>query len=427
MFEDKYLNKYKKYKSKYTKAKNASIDNNVSSANNVRADGTDRDGGYINKDAKRQDMSDPAYDNDPRGRASANYANNKSSSFVDGNKWGQYKKMSATDKWDDDIGDDWNYNSVDELANKRSTGGNEWDSYGGNRAYQNNVERENLETATYSLYPVIDEIFFWSRQMKEHMLFLHLGLENTNNNNTFKAACYEMYKKWDKFISNVFPAKKINADTLTLSLESLNKLGDKIPHREVNKLIEATIKLKSEIVQVLKEGKWIGWIYPSLIEHMIEEAIYFSRKINGPRYSLDEEMKYISHHHDGELSVTAQLIDPCPEQQKIIAIVRSYVNKRMSTIGDKADGFPKNWSKHEEAMLLGLNPTEETNLLMLSIRFGKELVEFSGATGDKIDSKELKSIISPILAQHVHREFERFTDTLERLQEMKVAEAPIYN
>ena len=158
---------------------------------------------------------------------------------------------------------------------------------------------------------------------------------------------------------------------------------------------------------------------------MLQEAKYFNRKVNGPAFTISEEIKYSNHHHSTEMGATAQLIDPDDSQQAIIDVVRSYALKKMSVLRttgsltgvESAGPFPRVWTAEEEAVLKGLKPTEETNLLMLSIRFSSELSDFAEQTGQKIEKNELKSIISPALAHHVHREFIRFTETLTQLQE----------
>jgi len=90
-----------------------------------------------------------------------------------------------------------------------------------------------------------------------------------------------------------------------------------------------------------------------------------------------------------------------------------------SLTGDEVkpnDPFPKEWTPVDEAALKGLKPTEQTALIFISIRYGEELIQFAEDTGHKINSGELKSIISPVLANHALREFIRFTETLKLIK-----------
>ncbi|XWV24661.1 hypothetical protein QJ856_gp1123 [Tupanvirus deep ocean] len=295
-----------------------------------------------------------------------------------------------------------------------------------------------------SNFPLNDEIHFWGRQMMEHVLLLFLGLQdndadankemnrkqNTSQTDVttkgqLKNQAFELFQKWKQFMASTFYDKGVNVtmETIFLSEDNLSKVGD-IPLDRVNELIQNTIDFKSLVINTLEQGRWIGWIYPALAKHMLQEAIYFKRKVNGPAFTPLEEIQFCNIHHSTEMGATAQMIDPDPAQQAIIDVVRSYALKRMSTLRatgslsglESAQAFPKDWSAEEEAILQGLRPSEETNMLMLSIRFSEELTQFADETGQKIERNELKSIISPALAHHIHREFARFTETLRQLQ-----------
>lgn len=290
----------------------------------------------------------------------------------------------------------------------------------------------NLDTN----FSIQDEIHFWGRQMAEHTFFLYLGLEDVKVENVkvenikpgLKGSAFELLAKWKHFMNQNFYDKgiKINNETIFLTPEDITKVGN-IDTNELNKLnelINDTSKFNGEVISVLNSGQWIGWIFPSLVEHMQIETDYFRRKVNGPEYKPEEEIKFINDHHGGEMGVAAQLIDPNPAQQKIIDIVRSYALKTMAELkagtsltGADAAGekFPRQWTKADENILKGLSPGEQATLLYLSIRYSQELTDFAKDTGDKIESNQLKSIISPVLAHHVHREFARFTERLNLL------------
>jgi hypothetical protein len=278
--------------------------------------------------------------------------------------------------------------------------------------------------ASSTKFPVVDEIHFWGRQMMEHAFFLYLGLENES----LKSDAHKLYQKWENFMDKMFYTKiNVAKDTVFLTEQNLVKLKQELVEQalvdETKALINETSAFKENVIKILGEGEWIGWIYPSLAKHMLQETEYFYKKINGQNFTTIEEISFSNNHHSGELAVTAQLIDPNPDQQPIIDIVRSYALKKMSTLKttgsatglESSQTFPKTWTPEEEAVLQGSRPGEETNLLILSLRFSEELAEFAKDTGDKIKDKKLESVISPVLANHVHREFVRFTETLRRL------------
>lgn len=284
-----------------------------------------------------------------------------------------------------------------------------------------------------SKFSLIDEIHFWGRQMMEHTLLLFLGLQDNDNdikkemnntqlygprrdidtNGSLKNQAFELFQTWKQFLQKSFYDKEINVtmETVFLTQNDIAKFeSDNIPIDNVNELIQNTIKFKTLVVNTLNQNEWIGWIYPALAEHMLQEAEYFNRKVNGPVFTTLEEIQFCNLHHSTEMEATAQLFDPNPAQQAIIDVVRSYALKKMTTLS-------KEWTKKEEEILQGIAPSEETNMLMLSIRFSEELTEFANETGQKIEKNELKSIISPALAHHIHREFVRFTETLKKLKE----------
>lgn len=270
-----------------------------------------------------------------------------------------------------------------------------------------------------SPFSLEDEIHFWGRQMAEHALFLHLGLEETG----LKDQARTIQQAWEAFLEKTFYSRGIivSNSTISLSEDDLQKITD-VNINRVNELINITIDFKTSIITILNTGKWIGWIFPALAQHMLKEAEYFKRKVNGPAFDAGEEIIFINEHHGEEMGATAQLIDPNPAQQTIIDLVRSYGLKNMSKYNkgqfladEKAPvPFPSDWTAEQEAVLKGIN--DDGNLLLLSIRYSSELTEFAKDTGDKIESNQLRSVISPILAHHVHREFARFTLTLEKLQ-----------
>ena len=280
-----------------------------------------------------------------------------------------------------------------------------------------NLKSKMLRGGGEAAFSFVDEVHFWGRQMMEHALFLYLGLEDEKYQ--LKNKAQEIYNKWQGFMGEKFYSKGINVgkDTVFLTEGDIAKIGE-IDKEEVLENIALIKNFKQEVVSILGTGKWIGWIFPSMAKHILDEAVYFEEKVRG---TSRDEIKYIVEHHMGEIGVTAQLIDP--SEQSTIDLVRSYALLCMAEFREgrglanqgAASPFPKVWTKEEEAILKSLD-TENANLLVLSIRYSKELDELAGDTGKKIESNQLKTVISPILANHVYREFARFTKTLERLQ-----------
>ena len=257
--------------------------------------------------------------------------------------------------------------------------------------------------------------------MMEHCYFLYLGFEEE----VLKKGAFVLYNKWADFLDKEIYNKgvKVTKETIVLTDSDVEKIG-KINMKALGDLIATTSEYNMRMIEILDSGVWIGWIFSSLAKHMQSETLYFKQKVNGPKMSADQEIKFINQHHGEESSVTAQLIDPDPKQQPIIDLVRAYSLKAMSKYNDgmflsdhKAPvPFPTQWSKHDEEVLKGMHPDEQASLLALSIRYSDELTRLAKDTGAKIEDNQLKSVISPILAHHVHREFARFTMTLQQLK-----------
>lgn len=249
-------------------------------------------------------------------------------------------------------------------------------------------------------FPLEDEIHFWGRQMLEHMLFLFLGLEDYDY--AFKNRSFKIHNDWNNFMKTCFWNRGIvpKSDLIVLGESDLKKL-DKIDMSTLEQLLIETEKFQKDLLSVLGTGKWMGWIFPSLVEHMQKETDYFKRKINGPDFTASEEVKFINQHHGEEIGTTAQLIDPAPENQPLIEKARSYATKTM-----------KNWSADDLRILQGMDVGEQATILRLSSKYSNELVEFARETGQKIKANQLKSIINPILAAHVEREYMRFSITI---------------
>jgi hypothetical protein len=270
-------------------------------------------------------------------------------------------------------------------------------------------------------FHIIDEIYFWTHQMREHALFLHSGLDRDD----LKKFAWNLHVEWKNFMVNNFADKGIkhNDHKIYLTDEEIN-IVESVDFNEVNKHIKITKDFLNNIITILNKGEWIGWIFLALAEHMLHETEYFEKKINNSIFTVQNEIDFINDHNSSEMAVTAQLINPSQDQQHIIDLIRSYALVSMSSLEagksltdlDRRLPFPKIWTKEEEAIIKKLQISDDFNMLFLAIKYSDELAQFVEDSGKKIEANELKTLISPILGNHVHRELVRFTDTLKRLQ-----------
>lgn len=268
-----------------------------------------------------------------------------------------------------------------------------------------------------------DLVYFWGRQMMEHAGLLFLGFDDPE----LKKNADNVQKKWKDFLDKIFYNKgiKVGPETVHLTSDDLQK-ADEIDIDELNRLVKLTTNFNQKAIDILKTGQWVGWIFLGIVEHMLMETKFFGRMLNGPMYTSEELIPFINNHHGTEMAATAQLINPDPKQQYLIDVIRSYALKNMSflkTNGSMA-GLPpenipfpsKDWTLDDEQVLKGLSTDEQATYLIISLKYSKELTDFAKDSCQKIDDKELRSIIHPILAHHVHREFVWFTEMLEKIK-----------
>lgn len=293
------------------------------------------------------------------------------------------------------------------------------------KKYLKNKNNKYYQTAGSLLYfPLNDEIHFWGRQIMEHAFFLYLGLEETE----LKKRAFNLWTLWKSFLDENFYKKGIviNIKTIELTDNDLKKVSKIDIANLLKYYIEPMVEFNTRVVENLSSGKWIGWIYISLANHMLSEIQYFHKKIIGKSMTINEEVEYINEHNSGEIGVTAQLIDPSPQQQQTIDLARSYATRSMSKYkaghvlsldgpSNSTEKFPFMWTKEDEEFLKGMNTTEQKKMIDISIRYSDELTKFAEDTNEKIESNELKSVINPVLGWHVYREFFRFTLTLKRI------------
>lgn len=206
-----------------------------------------------------------------------------------------------------------------------------------------------------------DEITFWSRQLSEHALFLHLGLELA----PYKANAMTLHKEWE---------------------------AARVAHADVAPLVTKLQDFQHEVLAKLQSGTWCGWLFPLFIEHIIREANYFAARAwysgFSPETTLAENLRFMREH----ALFAAHLLDPSEAD-----LIRQAV--------DAAGEF----QNVEAQCCAGMAP----QLLDLSQRAGQALDQY--LTTQPV-TNSMKGIIHPVLGEHVVREGRRFLMTLQELR-----------
>ena len=200
------------------------------------------------------------------------------------------------------------------------------------------------------------DIAFWSRQFSEHCLFLNLGLDGQY----WKKQAQALHNAWEQ----IRPAADLN-QTLALCRE--------------------TRDLKVQVLQVLRAGTWLGWIFPTFVDHIIRELdLFVARATTGVSHQQDcsQWLRFMAEH----AAFAAHLMDP---------IERARIRAAIATV----DVFENLQSKCATGVTM--------QLLELSKKAGAGLDAFATTQLPKA-----VSIIHPVLATHVVREGRRFLYTV---------------
>ncbi len=213
----------------------------------------------------------------------------------------------------------------------------------------------------------LNEINFWARQMSEHALFNHLGLEESD----LKQEALKIHKSLEAF------REKLNKDSL--DLKHMN---------EILPLLQQEREFQVKIIKMLEEGKWVGWLFPTFENHITLELDYFVDKLNGKKYSPMDEVKFWNKINSDHAGMTAHLLDPS-EKEAV---------SKANALSDNFYNMPKN---------------EKEMMIKLSLKATKELDAFNKKS--KAKGKAVKSIIHPVLLDHVIREGEYTIQKLNSL------------
>lgn len=223
--------------------------------------------------------------------------------------------------------------------------------------------------ATIKVNPRVaaDEIDFWSRQMSEHALFLHLGLVDK----ALKQEGLKIHKGFEAFRNDF----NQNPDNMKL----MNKV---LP------LVQRERDFQIRVLKALDTGKWIGWIFPLFVNHITLELDYFVDKLNGIKYTPEEEVVFWNRINSEHAAFAAHLLDPSERDLFLKA-------DQMSV---KFNNIPK---------------SEREMMIRLSLKASQQLDQFNKTARTK--GKQVKSVIHPVLLDHVIREGERSIKTLRAL------------
>ena len=212
-----------------------------------------------------------------------------------------------------------------------------------------------------------DEILFWlGQQEREHMLFLAMGIQD--------------------------PALHAEATRLLRAYEEAAQRRD---IRGLLALAPSSQALKKAVLQAAKE-RWVGWLYPSFVEHMMEEIDYALARTRRDLLPRDIACFWAKERSE-TAGVVAKWLDPTETQLATQALRHPPILRGIFAACRK----PSTWAVPLNA-IQAMTSLERTNASLNRLLESPELAKS-------------KNIIHPLWMQHELREGQRAQMVLQNL------------
>ena len=279
---------------------------------------------------------------------------------------------------------------------------------------------------------------FFGRIMKEHSLFLKAGFTPVNLNFSAKAEFYK--NEFEKLLSravtlsngiisgNVLNSGEIVTEfTLTAERQTEKLTGihinRNITERELNlssckcreitnrfgqvkalnrmalRLLNGLIALKEEILNKVLSCQMFTMNYPLLIDHILREAKLYHKYVQ----MLET---------DGEIDMQSMKEVECFWNQIMMEhalFIRGLLDPSETELINSADTFAADYS----ALLNSCHNAQNRALTVDSMTETRKFRDFKTAGAKGIESCQIRSLVLPLLADHVLREANHFIRILE--------------
>ena len=294
-----------------------------------------------------------------------------------------------------------------------------------------------MHTKTYVEQSLELHLFF-GRIMKEHSLFLKAGFTPVNSNFSAKAEfyknrfenllnravslgdrrvseallqsgeiltefTYEAERQTEK-LTGIRINSNITEKELRLNSCKCNESTDifcqvKILNRTALNLLNGLITLKENILNKILSCQMFTMNYPLLIEHILREAKLYQKYVQ----MLES---------DGTISIQSMKEVECFWNQIMMEhalFIRGLLDPSEKELFDSADTFAKNYAFLLDKCHSAQNRTLNTDSIMETQKFR----DFKSASVKGIENCQIRSLILPLLADHVLREANHFIRILE--------------
>ncbi|WP_248925890.1 DUF2935 domain-containing protein [Paenibacillus hamazuiensis] len=258
----------------------------------------------------------------------------------------------------------------------------------------------------------LDEIKFWSRIMKEHSLFLKLGFRCEDTQLINEANFF--YSTFEAIESR---AHAFDAGTDPQSIQRFNV--------EVHTAVSHIWAFKRKVLGLILHCQLPGQNnFPLLVDHVSREAFYFRNRLEQlntgrldalPDAIINENVFFLRIMAD-HAKFIGHLLDP--SERKLVDQARQFSEEFDQLLFQARD-------------IDSMRPQSQTVPLLdqfldqnrVSV---KSLRDFKKTARDLIEACRIKSIIHPLLADHVFREAERFLVIIDMF-ESTLTGKPIQN
>jgi hypothetical protein len=249
----------------------------------------------------------------------------------------------------------------------------------------------------------LDEVRFWSRIMKEHSLFLKLGFRCEDTTLIQEANHY--YHMFEHIEGRA---------------HAYNELTDPEQIRRFNTEVSSAAAhiwaFKRKVLGLIIQCKLPGGNnFPLLVDHTSREANYFRNRLHElntgrleplPDAIIDENIFFLRIMAD-HAKFIGHLLDP--SERQLVEQARNFSHDFDQLLFQAID-------------LSGMRPQSQTDPLLDQFLDQNRvsvvaLRDFKKTARDLIEACKIKSIIHPLLADHVFREAERFLAIIDMFEQ----------
>lgn len=249
----------------------------------------------------------------------------------------------------------------------------------------------------------LDEIRFWSRIMKEHSLFLSLGFRCEDTQ-----LIHEAHQFYSLFESIENKAHAFSADSDPQVILHFNS--------EVHNAVSHIWAFKRRVLGLILTCQLPGANnFPLLVDHISREANYFRNRLaelnsgtleSLPDAIIDENVFFLRIMAD-HAKFIGHLLDP--SERKLVEQARDFSHD-FDQLLFQAKDIESMRPQSQTVPLLG-QFLDQNRVSVKSLR------DFKQTARDLIIACKIKSIIHPLLADHVFREAERFLQIIDTFEQ----------